>query len=128
MALDSGPEAKIDRARTSVEVFFPWWFSLAQEGGEYDIPEDDNPDPRDHPLDTSHIIVIPGTYHVIELIEQRMLGHLEAYEEIKPQIESAAYILHHKWSREAFIRERLTGRSRLNACVAQGCTLLYFVR
>ena len=65
--------------------------------------------PAEHMLSTTHIINIPGTYHVVELMEQRLLEHMEAYHEVKAQIESAAFLFHHRWPREAFIKERLTG-------------------
>ena len=53
--------------------------------------------------------MIPGTYHIVELLEHRLIDNLQGLSAVKPFIESAAWIFHHRITRDAF-KASLTGQ------------------
>ena len=65
-------------------------------------------DDHDVVLSTRHMLLIPGTYHVIELIQKRLLDQYSHFADIKKGLESACFIFHHSYTRNPF-KESLQG-------------------
>ena len=108
---DSGPELQINRIRAPAESLIPHWHTTEiQSGDGFDDIGDES---LEHAggftmISTRHVVYIPGTYHIIELIEARLLDQFEDFPAVKPQIESACFVFHHKFSRDLFC-EQLRG-------------------
>ena len=108
MAVDAGPESKMMDLDTNAESIFPYWIPMDIADKDEVMDSDPGDDDPENPLSLRHVLLIPGTYHMVELLEHRLIDNLEGFTPIKTMIESAAFIFHHRITREAF-RANLTG-------------------
>ena len=106
VAEDKGPEQKLGKIKTSAGAMFPWWIDIRfDDDGLIGLPppdHDDVGDDADVRLDSTHIITVNGTYHLVELIQQSILAALGDFAEVKPLLESACYVFHHGYLRSRF--------------------------
>ena len=114
VAVDKGPEQKVGKIKTSAGAMFPWWIDVTfDDDGLMGLPpdHDDVGDDGDVRLDSTHIITVNGTYHLVELIQQSILAALGDFAEIKSLLESACYVFHHGYLRcrftEVLVGDRL---------------------
>ena len=104
MAIDGGPEATIGKIVCRSSQLFPHWQGVNVQPLDDDgLEEDGEPaDPEDVEINCHHIMVIPGTYHWVELIQKRLIAQWERFDDIKSLLESACVIFHHQYTRKHF--------------------------
>ena len=56
------------------------------------------------------MLIVPGSYHWIELVQKRLVAQWEHFEEIRPGLESACYIFHNQFTRDPFVWSFVHGR------------------
>ena len=112
MALDTGPESRLGNVEVRASSLFPHWmnhnFEIYNDVGLGDLIDAPEPEIDDVTLSTTHVYVVKGVYHVMELMQQRLLNQLPSFAEVKPLIESMCIFFHQCHSREAFTHS-LTG-------------------
>ena len=59
-------------------------------------------------MSTTHMLIVPGTYHCIENIQKMLLRQWTQFDDVKPGLESACYVMHHAFTRNAYV-ESLRG-------------------
>ena len=102
MALDDGPERNIRHMNVKASDLFPYWPDAVigdADGFGYIGMEAD----ADVRLCAHHMLIIPGTYHCIERIEQRLLAQFaEIFKEVKAGLESACTFMHYSYTRNHY--------------------------
>ena len=101
IAVDGGPESHINEILVPARRLFPYWQDCGREGA-CDALDDLRDSADDTTLDTTHIVMVPGTYHWINNIQKRLSAQMPLFELIRPLLESACYIMHHAYTRNHF--------------------------
>jgi hypothetical protein len=91
---DSGVEASLHLVETTVGELFPHWLQMDIGGDEAggNVDQLQGGAVGDHAglkLSSLRAIPIPGTFHMIDNVQKRLLGHFQHWEAVKPLLESA---------------------------------------
>ena len=91
---------------------FPHWCGIEIHGEDWDGAADRAEYKAADAVATvsmQHILHTPGTFHLVEKVQSRLLEQLPAWKDIKPLVESTCVVFHHSFSRNKFNEGCLTG-------------------
>ena len=112
MTTDMGAERQLVGKEVSVQQFFEYWNPHDRLAGNVIRAQEDlllEVDPSPVPLSTKQCLHIPGTFHLLENIQKRILGTMQTWDEVRPLMESMCHCFHYNHVRERFISGCLTG-------------------
>ena len=123
--VDRGPESGFRKIYLENLDTMPHWRPLQMESTE--LPdllgdEQESAAPKDPVISLAHIIDVAGVFHIIDLIEKRMLAQLASYVLWQKHFESAVNCYHRPYLRRRFVnrclsREDDTTKARFSVAV-----------
>ena len=105
-AIDSGPEKKYTKLRFRPIDIFPHWCKIQMEDT---LAENLLPADGEAVLTMENTMQLPGSFHVLNNLDARMLDALNLYQKHKAKINSAAHFFHFRYLKECYTETCLTG-------------------
>lgn len=97
MTTDMGAERQLAGKEVSADEFFEYWNAHDRVAGHVVQADEDlllDVDPAPLQLSTKECLHIPGTFHLLENIQKRILNTMQTWEEIRPLMESLCHCFH----------------------------------
>ena len=108
---DRGPESGLNQTYLPNLDSFPHWRPLKlEQDNELDFDQDDA-HTADPIISLAGVIDIAGVFHVVDLIEKRLLGQLKSYVTWQKHFESAVLCFHRVYLRKRFRNDCLASES-----------------